>query len=161
MVGHLQIELEGGHRLICYFKIFLSFCFYWLRRSLFPLVTFPPIICLIFYLNFVCFVQNLPERGQLERNKNFATSLESFYAWVKLLIFSTIMDTRSEGLIVRRIHGPRTGYSTTKQLFVRRSRSIFSFCYIFIHKIIQRHFLLLYEYLFLKRILELFLFDCK
>ena len=84
MFGHSQIELEGGHRLICYFKIFLSFCFYWLRRSLFPLVTFPPIICLIFYLNFVCFVQNLPERRQIERNKNFATSL---YAWVKLPIF--------------------------------------------------------------------------
>ena len=63
--------------LICYFRIFLSFCFNWLCRSLFLLVTFSPIICLIFYLNLLCFVQNLHERGKLECHKNFATSLES------------------------------------------------------------------------------------
>ena len=109
-MGHLQIELEGAHCLICYFKIFLSFCFYWLRRSLFLLVTFLSIICLIFYLNSVCFVQNLPEQEQLKRHKNFATSLESLLCLSKIAdrCFFTIMNTRSRGSNARRIYSPRT-----------------------------------------------------
>ena len=78
LVGHLQIELVGGHRLIWFFKIFLSLTL----PSIFPIIYPPPsIICLI-----CCLTVKTPPKF---RYKSF---MLEYNCWS---FFITIMVTRS------------------------------------------------------------------